>query len=76
MPLNATPVSVMTLVPEPDTVMPAGGVPAKVRTSPACGLVSVIVAEARLRLSLSVIRTSMSAMATGTGGTLSVNPVR
>ena len=66
--------SVMTAVPEPETAMPAGGVPSKVRTSPACGLVSVIVAEARLGLSLSMIETSVSAMATG--GPPSVNPVR
>ena len=55
----------MTLVPEPDTVMPGGGVPSKVSTSSACGLVSVIVAEARLGLSLSMIKTSISTMATG-----------
>ena len=37
-------------------MMPGGGAPLNVRTSPACGLVSVIVAEARLGLSLSMIR--------------------
>jgi hypothetical protein len=64
----------MTLVPEPETSMPAGGVPSKVRTSPVCGFVSVIVAEARLGLSRSKARTSVSTMATGAAP--SVNPVR
>jgi hypothetical protein len=70
----ATPVSVMTLVPEPETTMPAGGAPSKIRTSPVCGLVSVIVADARLGLSGSMIRMSVSARTTG--GPPSVNPVR
>ena len=65
---------VMTAVPEPETVTPAGVVPVNVRLSSACGLVSVIVAEARLGSSLSTIKTSASA--TATAGPPSVNPVR